>query len=241
MRPLSNSYRNKEGIYYTPNAIVNTFFEYIITENKNIKFCDPCCGSGNFLVAAINHGVKPENLYGYDVDPVAVEISRRRVFEKTGVWSDNIVCLNFLESTAKNNLPTKHFDVIFTNPPWGKKLPKNDKLFFSRIFKTGKSVDTCSLFFFAACAVVKKGGYVGFLMPDSFFNVATHQYARKLALEYTLISLIDFGKPFPTLLTKAKAFVVKLESPPLRALLYVEHKQRCINGNNHHFSTTLER
>ncbi len=210
---LSNSYKNKEGIYYTPNTIAGTFFEHITTEIENVKFCDPCCGSGNFLIAAISYGIRPENLYGYDVDPVAVEISRRRIFEKTGFLSDNIVCLNFLESAAKNEIPIGKIDVIFTNPPWGKKLSKTEKVFFSNTFKTGKSVDTCSLFFFAACAVVKKGGYVGLLMPESFFNVATHQHARKKALEYTLIALTDFGKPFPTLLTKAKAIIVKLAEP----------------------------
>jgi len=210
---LSNSYRNKEGIYYTPDSITNMFFDGLPT--KNITFCDPCCGSGNFLMAAIDHGINPESIHGYDIDPVAVEISRRRIFERTGVWPKNIVCLNFLETAAKNNLPAPKFDVIFTNPPWGKKLSKNEKLFFSKAFRTGKSVDTCSLFFFAACAAVKNGGYVGLLMPDSFFNVATHQYARKYAVKHTLISLTDFGKPFPTLLTKAKSFIMQLTPPPV--------------------------
>ena len=42
---LSNSYKNKEGIYYTPYNVVKDFFN--LTPTNEDTFCDPCCGSGN--------------------------------------------------------------------------------------------------------------------------------------------------------------------------------------------------
>jgi len=54
-----------------------------------------------------------------------------------------------------------------------------------------------------------KGGYLGFLLQDAFFNVASYEQARRKALELEIISIIDFGKPFKGLLTKAKGIVIK--------------------------------
>ncbi|WP_456070234.1 N-6 DNA methylase, partial [Haemophilus paraphrohaemolyticus] len=72
---LSDSYRNKEGIYYTPEEIVNDLLN-IKGDLSTKTFLDPCCGSGNFIMRTIELGVKPENIYGIDIDPVAVEITK---------------------------------------------------------------------------------------------------------------------------------------------------------------------
>ena len=91
---LSESYRNKEGIYYTPTDIVVDMFKSI--ENVEDKtFLDPCCGGGNFLMQALEMGFKPENVYGFDTDQNAVEITKKRFFEKTGFTTNNIICNDF--------------------------------------------------------------------------------------------------------------------------------------------------
>ena len=53
---LSDSYKNKEGIYYTPQYIVEDMLKDIVdVEDKT--FLDPCCGSGNFIIEAIKKGI----------------------------------------------------------------------------------------------------------------------------------------------------------------------------------------
>ena len=49
---LSESYKNKEGIYYTPQYIVEDMMRDI-TDVEGKTFLDPCCGSGNFIIEAI--------------------------------------------------------------------------------------------------------------------------------------------------------------------------------------------
>jgi len=204
---LSNAYRNKEGVYYTPKSIVEKFFQHISKEdNAGKTFCDPCCGSGNFIISAIKYGFKPENIYGFDVDPIAVEITKKRIFKKTGYKTENILLANFLDQSLGG---MRTFDIIFTNPPWGKKICKEDKKKYSRIFGGGKSVDTSSLFFFASLTSLKKEGLLGFLLPDAFFNIATFENARKKALSLKIKAFVDFGKPFKGLLTKAKGIILK--------------------------------
>ena len=109
---LSESYKNKEGIYYTPQYIVEDMMKDIVdVESKT--FLDPCCGSGNFIIEAIKKGFAPENVYGYD--------------------SDNIICANFLEIASVSG---KSFDYIYTNPPFGKKISRSEKIKYSSMYNT---------------------------------------------------------------------------------------------------------
>ena len=63
-KSLSESYKNKEGVFYTPQDIVSEFFNYLPEDCSDLTFCDPCCGTGNFLVEAVRRGFKPCNIYG---------------------------------------------------------------------------------------------------------------------------------------------------------------------------------
>jgi len=208
---LSDSYRNKEGIYYTPPNVVACFFHYLPKDCSNLSFCDPCCGSGNFIIAAIEYGIPPENIYGYDIDPFAVEVTKKRIFELTGYKTDNIQYRDFLESSLQNN--KIHFDIIFTNPPWGKKIKKSQKELYARSTGADKSTDTSSLFFFECLSRLTDDGYLGFLLQDAFFNISSYEDARKKALEFQIISIIDFGRPFKGLLTKAKGIIINNTKP----------------------------
>ena len=176
---LSESYKNKEGIYYTPQYIVEDMLKDIVdVESKT--FLDPCCGSGNFIIEAIKKGISPENVYGFDVDENAVEITKKRIKEISGYENDNIICADFLSPKPKAQSPK--FDYIFTNPPWGKKIKKVDRLRYSSLYDSGNSIDTSALFYFACLKMLKEDGEIGMLMPDSFFNITTFEDARKSLL-----------------------------------------------------------
>ena len=213
---LSESYKNKEGIYYTPQYIVEDMMRDIVdVENKT--FLDPCCGSGNFIIEAIKKGFSPENVFGFDIDENAVLITKKRIKDLCGYESENIVCADFLscqpsaiscQPSAVSHQPSVlRFDYIFTNPPWGKKLNKKDRNNYSELYNSGNSSDTSSLFYFASLQMLKENGKIGFLLPDSFFNITTFEDARKSLLSLNIERLIDYGKPFKGLMTKAMAFV----------------------------------
>lgn len=205
---ISNSYKNKQGLYYTPEHVCKKIFSDIPKPKPNDKFLDPCCGTGNFLLAAIEHGFKPENTYGFDIDELAIKIAQKRVYEKTGFWNENIQIQDYLRISIKNDTEKNRFDVIVTNPPWGQKIPKEQKEFYGKFLGAGKSLDSCSLFMFAALNDLEDYGTLAFLMPESFFNVSSFRDARQKLLQYKMMSVRDFDKPFKGLLTKAKSFCI---------------------------------
>jgi site-specific DNA-methyltransferase (adenine-specific) len=204
---LSDAYRNKEGIYYTPVEIVRDLFTPPEASIQNASFCDPCCGSGNFVVRAIELGFKPENIHGYDIDPVAVEITKARIYKITGYKSDKIKVANFLDIATEQE--AVKFDCIYTNPPWGKKLTKAVRETIASKLEAGTSIDTCSLFFFACIKCLKDTGRLGLLLPEAFFNIAIFEDARIKALQLSVERLIDYGKVFKGLVSKAQAIVLK--------------------------------
>ena len=223
---LSESYKNKEGIYYTPQYIVEDMMRDI-TDVEGKTFLDPCCGSGNFIIEAIKKGFAPENVYGFDTDENAVAITKKRIKELCGYESDKIICEDYLgQQTTDNRQQTLSnsqifrfsdsqvfkFDYIFTNPPWGKKINKKDRDKYSDLFNSGNSNDTSSLFYFASLKMLKDDGMLGFLLPDAFFNIASFEDARKSLLTLNIKRLIDYGKPFKGLMTKAMAFVTRQQT-----------------------------
>ncbi|OOQ04087.1 DNA methyltransferase, partial [Helicobacter pylori] len=202
---LSNTTRNLEGIYYTPNRIV----EQLFTLPKDFDasqaiFCDPAVGSGNFIMHALKLGFKVENIYGYDTDAFAVALTKKRIKERYRLDCPNIVQKDFL-----NLKHTPQFDCIFTNPPWGKKYNQNQKENFKQQFNLSQSLDSASLFFVASLNCLKENAHLGLLLPESCLNIDVFSKMREMALKFHIRSLIDFDKPFKNLMTKAVGLVLK--------------------------------
>lgn len=205
---LSDSYRNKEGIYYTPSWVVKDMFQGIQIRRES-TFLDPCCGSGNFIIEAIKQGVAPENVYGFDVDENAVFITKQRIKDEFGLETDNVRVGDFLQEAHKISRANISFDLIFTNPPWGKKIEKSEKESYSAIYRCGNSIDTTSLFFGASLSVLKPNGFLGFLIQEAFFNITTFEDIRRRVVAKNILRFVDYGKAFKGLVTKAQAIVLE--------------------------------
>jgi site-specific DNA-methyltransferase (adenine-specific) len=226
-KQLSESYKNTAGVFYTPADIVDKFFMHLPPDRSELIFCDPCCGTGNFLLAAAQHGFKPSNIYGFDIDGIAVNIAKKRlsIFEKEE--NVNVSQKNFLQEINKDICGK--FDVIFTNPPWGEKITKQERKLPKK--KKEKKSDSSMLFFFACLRALKDDGLLGLLLQDAFFNISSFESARKEALLYQIKTIIDFGKPFHGLLTKAKGLVLQ------KSLARDEHVVNCVTQTSSHKRT----
>ncbi len=203
---LSNAHRNKEGVYYTSPEIASGFFDLLPIDKSALHFCDPCCGTGNFLLAALDAGFSPEHIHGFDVDPIALEIAQRRLEKNTDSSTHDFDLRNEDFLMVRKS---QEYDVVFTNPPWGKKLPKATRDRLAGKLGTGRSHDTCSLFVSAALRSLRTEGVLGMLLPDSFFNVASFEDVRVLLSQNRFLRFVDYGKPFEGLVTKAKSFIVE--------------------------------
>lgn len=187
---ITEGEKNITGQYYTCKSVV----EYIVGDkplSDTETFLDPCCGSGAFLMAVKTNN--PNNLYGFDINPIAVMIASVNLLikHKDKEFCPHIYCLDFLSkdlftSDCRNELPFK-FDNIYTNPPWGS---DKDGL-YTKNYPLIKSKERASMVIYESLARLTNAGTLYFLLPTSLLKIKAHNDIRKLILSDTTIQQID--------------------------------------------------
>ena len=129
------------GSYYTPKMLVKDIVKDTVSKDDYVL--DPCCGTGQFLIATSKKISKPERIWGFDIDLQAVNIAKINLIlafpDKD--FTPNIYHKNTLLDLQTDglftNLQIPPFDSVISNPPWGcafhkdrnhttqKKLPRN--------------------------------------------------------------------------------------------------------------------
>lgn len=182
--------RIANGIYYTPAAIASYLAEEMHIDNDGSTVLDPCCGSGSLLMAV--SGVKPENLYGFDTDPVAVMIASTNLLLKfpEETFSPKIFRYDFLDrglfaQSAHQEIP-RSFDYIFTNPPWGADRTGAYKEMFPEI----RSGERASMVIAESLNRLAANGRACFILPVSLLHIQTHRDVRELLLHNSSINAV---------------------------------------------------
>ncbi|MBL8152148.1 MAG: N-6 DNA methylase [Blastocatellia bacterium] len=229
----------KEVFALTPNK---SFAEIV-----SIKLLDPAMGCGYFLISAIEHLLKvslqaaerdgredidveslkvaiaSNSVYGVDVDPLAVQVTKRlfQIYTGSDREFDNLLCTNSLlctgHKTAEPSLDIQSFwkelfpdvfssggfDLLVTNPPYVGQ--KDNRLLFERLLASplkdyceGK-MDLWYLFVPLSINLLKKDG-VGALLVTDYWTEAEggRKLRRTISNNIKLKKLINFqGSVFP--------------------------------------------
>ena len=97
----SKEERKELDQFFTPPELTIMMLEKFDCEEADMpakKILDPCCGSGNLLMACLIAGASPNNLYGNDYDKGMVAICRRRLKAYAKKYVDDskrIQCFNY--------------------------------------------------------------------------------------------------------------------------------------------------
>lgn len=186
---ITEGERNLTGQYYTNKKVV----EYMLGDKcleEGETFLDPCCGSGAFLLSV--QTTTPENLYGFDINPIAVMIAGTNLLVKYSNqdFYPNVYCIDFLKKdifdTSRKDIPFR-FDNIYTNPPWG----ADKEGVYTKNFPEIKSKERSSMVIVEAVKRLKKNGNFYFLLPSSLLKIKTHNDIRKFILSNSTIKRID--------------------------------------------------
>lgn len=196
---MKEGIKNKKGSYYTPERIISSFKSI----NADETFLDPCCGTGSFILSVADKIQNPKNIYGCDLDDIAVFIAKINLIVKFKniEFSPNIYNMDFL---LNNEIPQNYFDIIATNPPWGA-MPKCD---YSNNFSFIKSNETFSFFIANSYKYLKNTGKAFFVLPVSILSVKAHSDIRRFILDnFSIQEIICYGRIFDSVLSD----VVSLE------------------------------
>jgi SAM-dependent methyltransferase len=114
---LTRSQRRAGGVYYTPDPLVKFLVQQTLSASASTEYpriLDPACGAGFFLVEALRFLLRQrsdaapacilrEQIFGVDIDPVAVEMTRKTLQREVGCDIDlenNIRCGDALQSPS---------------------------------------------------------------------------------------------------------------------------------------------
>ncbi len=201
---LSHQEKDGRGQFFTPETIINFCVE-IIQPKLNETIIDPACGSGGFLISALNYlktnfptaniqEIITNNLYGIDINKNIARIAKMKLLLEANI-NNNIFCLNTLENLENLlNINPQGFDIVLTNPPFGtvgkiknsqilahfdlgyKWLKMEDK--YSKSHKIIKA-QTAEILFIETCLnLLKEGGKMGIVLPNGLFENPSLEYLR---------------------------------------------------------------
>ena len=256
---IGPSLKGGQGQFFTPRNVVKLLVD-MVDPSKDDKIIDPACGSGGFLVEAIRHVWKKIDKdgekFGWPDSEIASEKQEVAIKNFRGIDKDNflskvakaymaiigdgrggVFCENGLESPThwksitRDHIQIGSFDVVITNPPFGKKLKIDDTTILESFslghkWKLEKSSGNYQktntlhtgqapqiLFIERCLELLNNGGRLGIIVPESMFCNPSHrhivQHIKTIARISAIVSLPEeLFQPY----THAKTCAVVIEN-----------------------------
>ena len=186
------------GQYFTPRALIKAIVD-VVDPKINETVADPCCGTGGFLLAAYDHMrvqskdmekqefLKNRALFGADITPLVVTLASMNLFlHDIGVDRSPVTLRDSLVETTDDM-----YQVILTNPPFGTRPQGSVEVYANRP-EFVKTSDNQVNFLQHIMSIVKTGGRVGVVLPDSVLTDqgATAKVREKLMKDYNLHTIL---------------------------------------------------
>ena len=220
------------GEFYTPRAVTQ-FLVDMVNPKLGERITDPACGTGGFLVCAIEHLKKQEK-----------SIEDRKLLQETILGSElkplpymlgvvnlithdiEIPLIENEDSLSRELTSIKQkdkVDIIVANPPFGGVVGDGMETNFPLNYRTKESAD---LFLILFIQLMKDGGRAGIVLPDgSLTGDGVKQRVRQKLLEdcnvHTIVRLPQsVFAPYATVNTNLIFFE---KGKPTKEIWYYEH------------------
>ena len=166
------------GEYYTPRPITK-FVTEMTKPQFGDKVLDPACGTGGFLINALEYireksvktaedeNILQSSIFGIEKKPLPHLLCITNFILHGVEVPQNIRRDNTLTRPTRDYTNKDRVDVILTNPPFGGTEEVSIKSNFPQAFQTAETAD---LFVYLIVHLLKNGGRAGIVLPDSFLS-----------------------------------------------------------------------
>ncbi|MCB9009932.1 MAG: SAM-dependent DNA methyltransferase [Ardenticatenaceae bacterium] len=163
------------GEYYTPRAVTQFMTDMVNPQLGQIVL-DPACGTGGFLVCALEHMKKQAKSAA---EWQLLEANIRAIEKKplphmlavTNLFLHQVSVPNVARDNALTRKPYRSYtdadrvDIVLTNPPFGGTEEPGVESGFPATFRTKETAD---LFLVLVMHLLKQGGQAAIVLPDGF-------------------------------------------------------------------------
>lgn len=230
---VGDSIRGQEGQFFTPQNVVSLLVSLVKPQPGETIIDPACGSGSFLNASArwlINNGVQPnvvaKTIFGTDKDRYLSELASARLSLIT-LAQAKVYCADSLawEPDDEKEFEIKDsigkFDIVLTNPPFGSKIvstsDKTQKTFelghkwefdqtTNRYIKTNEllsSVPPQVLFIERCIKLVKPGGRLGMVVPESLISSKGYKYVVQYILDNTIIKAV-IGMPEALFKTSGK-------------------------------------
>lgn len=222
---MGDAIKGQSGQFFTPQNAAEALVK-MVSPDPNAKIVDPACGAGGFLVASIKYWNRlkldyaKDNLYGVDKDGYLTRLAKIHL-ACMGQNTKTINCTDSLVWDEKTlGKCNSKYDVVLTNPPFGvniqagtsETLSKFELAYKYRKKKGGllEKTDVINeavapqVVFMEQCVnLVKPGGTIGIVVPESMISNKKYAYVVEYILRTSYIKAI-IGMPDELFKTSGK-------------------------------------
>ena len=204
-RFLGNFFKGETGQYFTPRKVVEFMVDMVTLHHEEL-ILDPACGSGGFLLHAMDyirkqasdyydegsrehythwHDFAEKRLFGIEVnDSIARVAKMNMIIHDDGhsnvISNDALVGFDTL-CNQHSSFEKDKFDVILTNPPFGGVI-KQTELPYLENYELGKGNPSqkTEILFLERCFDFLKWetGKLAIILPDGILTNSSLQYVR---------------------------------------------------------------
>jgi type I restriction enzyme M protein len=253
---IGPSLKGGQGQFFTPRNVVKMIVD-MIDPGPEDRIGDPACGSGGFLVEALRHVWKKveeqgvgykwpdkeiyaqkqkvaiDNFRGIDKDEFLAKVAKAYM-AILGDGRGGVHCENSLDNPknwttkARNAIQLGSFNVVITNPPFGKKLRIESAELLSEYdlghawvegenftFARGEVLEsqTPQVLFIERClSLLQDGGKLGIVLLESIFGMPKYRHVVDYLTRRTkLLALVSMPENLFQPHTHAKTCVVICE------------------------------
>lgn len=221
--------RGEKGQFFTPRNVVRMSVEMLDPDHDD-EIIDPACGSGGFLIVALEHVWKKieagyghiprdklmtmkaqianKNFLGIDKEFDLAKVTKAYMAivgdGRGGIFcGDSLISPKEWKPAMRERIELINFKVLFTNPPFGAKIPITSEALlehydlgfkWKKDRKTGKWYKTNEvrkkqvpqvLFIERCIQLLKPGGRMAIVLPDGILGNITAGYIRTFILQKT--------------------------------------------------------
>lgn len=212
---VSRLLKEAGGQFFTPASVVKFMVNYLNPEPDS-KIIDPACGHGGFLIECkdlLLSKIKQmyanqeeiieskyieiiSNLHGIDKDSYLAKVCKLYIDiisqGKSNIFCEDSLDPNNYRKQTSNYIKDDHFDYVFTNPPFGAKIPIDDKDILVKFdlahkwdYKDDKWIKQNKLIkkqppqilFIERCVqLLSQNGKLGIVLPEGLFGNPSNRY-----------------------------------------------------------------
>ncbi|MDM8543954.1 Eco57I restriction-modification methylase domain-containing protein [Desulfococcaceae bacterium HSG9] len=198
-------------------AFLNQAFDYLYKEGQHVNEQIADLQKGQIEVFRLDEHILKNNLYGVDLNPESVEITKLSLWLKTAdrdseltALDDNIKCGNSLiddpdvagerafkwSDEFSEIMGDGGFDVVIGNPPYVRQelLSKDLKnLMGSNFSNVANGIADLYVYFYElALNQLAQRGYLSFITPNKWFKTKYGRELRKFLKQFDIKEIIDF-------------------------------------------------